>query len=320
MTYPHRLSTLCLIFLACTADYSRAANVTPAMPPDQVLVSGKTVKVTKNDFDQEMKNIPEDKRIEFITDSARIERMLERITHNKLAAMVAGNTGFSKAPEVVADLKYTTESRLAALYFAHLNQGIKVPDLTVRAKEMFLVHADNIAIPEHIRASHILINFTSRSREEARKRAEEVRQKAIAGEPFDKLAKEFSDDASAKQNAGDLGLFPATKMVPAFSSAAFALKKPGDISPVVETTFGYHVIRLAERQPRKSAVYEEHRAQLLADAEREYRSAEFLKLVKKMVLDENPKADEDAVARLKFNVDINDLIKKNTKPASAAGK
>ena len=316
----HRLSPLCSLFLACAVGTSLAANDAPAMPPDQVLINGKTVKVTKNDFDQEMKNIPEDKRIEFVSDLSRIERMLERITHNKLAAMAAGNTGFSKAPDVVADLKYTTESRLAALYFAHLNQGIKVPDLTVRAKEMFLVNADNLAIAEHIRASHILINFTSRSREEARKRAEEVRQKAIAGEPFDKLAKEFSDDPSAKQNAGDLGLFPATKMVPAFSSAAFALKKSGDISPVVETTFGYHVIRLAERQPRKPAVYEEHRAQLLADAEREYRAAEFLKLIKKMGLEEKPKADEDAVARLKFNVDMNDLIKKNTKPAPAIGK
>ena len=67
MTYPHRLSTLCLLFLACTANYSHAADDTPPMPRDQVLVTGKTVKVTTNDFDQEMKNIPEDKRIEFIS-------------------------------------------------------------------------------------------------------------------------------------------------------------------------------------------------------------------------------------------------------------
>jgi peptidyl-prolyl cis-trans isomerase C len=320
MTSVRLLATLSLSFFACAAGYSRATNDAPAMAPDQVLVSGKTVKVTKADFDQELKNIPEDSVLEFISDLGRIQRMLERLTHNKLAVVAARDTGFSNDPEIAADLEHTMESRLAALYFAQLSKSIKVPNLEARAKEMFLVNADNLAIPEHVRASHILINFKSRSREEALKRAEEVRQKALAGEPFDKLAKEFSDEPSAKQNAGDLGLFPATKMVPAFSKAAFALQKPGDISPIVETQFGYHIIRLVERQPRKPAVYEAHHAELLADAERDYRAAEFQKLVAKMVADDAPKADEDAVARLKFNIDMNDLIKKSKLPAPAGGK
>ena len=89
MTSIRRLATLTLTFFACAAGYSRAANDTPAMPPDQVLVSGKTVKVTKADFDQELKNVPEDSHLEFISDLSRIQRMLERITHNKLAVAAA---------------------------------------------------------------------------------------------------------------------------------------------------------------------------------------------------------------------------------------
>jgi PPIC-type PPIASE domain len=73
-------------------------------------------------------------------------------------------------------------------------------------------------------------------------RADEVRQRALAGEDFAKLAQEFSSDPGSKETGGDLGWFGLGVMVPEFETAAFALR-PGEISDVVETKFGFHIIK-----------------------------------------------------------------------------
>lgn len=82
---------------------------------------------------------------------------------------------------------------------------------------------------------------------QTRAKAEEVLKRVRAGEDFAKLAKEFSSDAGNKDKGGDLGWFGKGAMVPAFEEAAFKLK-PGEVSELVETPFGLHIIKLDERK------------------------------------------------------------------------
>lgn len=118
---------------------------------------------------------------------------------------------------------------------------------------------DKMNVPESIKASHVLIRVSQDAsnddKEKAMAKISEIRDRALADEDFAELAKENSEDGSAP-NGGDLGYFRKGMMVAPFEEAAFSLE-PGQISSVVETQFGYHIIKAADKQAAKTLSYEE---------------------------------------------------------------
>jgi parvulin-like peptidyl-prolyl isomerase len=102
---------------------------------------------------------------------------------------------------------------------------------------------------ERVSTAHILLAYegarrsrATRSKDEARKLAEQLRDRARKGEDFATLARTHSDDATSKPRGGSIGPTERSALVPPYANAAFALK-PSEISDVVETEFGFHVIK-----------------------------------------------------------------------------
>ncbi len=166
-----------------------------------------------------------------------------------------------------------------------LNRGITVTDREVQA--YYHAHQADAAFqqPERVKAAHILVaarpnliteqlqreknlsgaTLASAVREEIehrRQRAEDLRRKAASGANFAALAHESSDDPGTRARGGDLGTFARNSHPRAFDDAAFALK-PGAVSSVVQTEFGFHVIKVSAREPA--------RVQKLAEAAPEIR-------------------------------------------------
>ena len=145
---------------------------------------------------------------------------------------------------------------------------------------------DKFVEPERVRASHILIaaaeNADAATKAQAKAKAQQILKDLKAGKDFAALARQHSQDPGSAVNGGDLGFFPQGQMVGPFNDAAFSLK-PGATSDLVETQFGYHIIRVAEKQPSRTAPLEEMRPRIeefLKHQNRESETESFVKALR----------------------------------------
>src|SRR5262245_30236799 len=125
-------------------------------------------------------------------------------------------------------------------------------------RDYFDQHQEEYRLPERVTAQHILFKTQGKKPEEIdaiQKKAREVLERAKKGEDFGKLAKQFSDDSSASRG-GDLGSFGRGQMVPPFEQAAFSLGV-GAISDLVKSDFGFHIIKVNEKQEGRLRPFEE---------------------------------------------------------------
>ncbi len=143
---------------------------------------------------------------------------------------------------------FRTPERIALSYIEFLPQSF-ADQVTFDDQELetfYRRNLDRFELPEEARASHLLVklpeNADEATRSQKRSQAEKLLGEARAGKDFGALAREFSDDKASALNGGDLGSISRGTMVPAFEAAVFNLK-PGEISGLVETQFGYHIIK-----------------------------------------------------------------------------
>jgi len=140
--------------------------------------------------------------------------------------------------------------------------------------------------PEKVHASHILIQVPkdadAATKAQARAKIDDLLKQARGGKDFAELAKQNSQDPGSAPNGGDLGFFEAGQMVGPFNDAAFA-QQPGTISEVVETTFGFHIIKVIEKQQAGLVPLDEAKGQIqeyLEGQGREQQTVAFVNTLK----------------------------------------
>jgi peptidyl-prolyl cis-trans isomerase C len=160
-------------------------------------------------------------------------------------------------------------------------------ELTVSDKESktyYDSHTNLFRQPEQVRAIHILIKADPQANEsqkaEARQRIEEIQKELQQGEDFEALARQYSECPSAA-SGGDLQYFKRGQMVKPFEAVAFSLK-PGEVSEIVETRFGYHLIKVTEKKSEETLAYEDVKGKIKAYLRREKTQGEMMRYVERL--------------------------------------
>ena len=150
--------------------------------------------------------------------------------------------------------------------------------------------------PEQLRASHILLKTDGKDDPAVKAKAEDVLKQAKSGADFAALAKKYSQDDANAKNGGDLDFFGRGRMVPEFDTAAFALE-PGQVSDLVKTEYGYHIIKLTDKKAGSTRKIDEVRQELTDRLAFERAQAEAATLAETLQSKIAKPADLDTVAK-----------------------
>ena len=238
---------------AATPAPTKAATTTgapaTATNPDPVIISAGTVAIHRSDFETAVKSLPAEYQTYALGPGKR--QFADDYLRMKLLAAEGMKNGLDKDADVQKQLNLLRENLVAQEELKQIDSTIAVSDADLKK-----AYDENKKDYEQVKAKHILIAFKGSpaaqkgkkelTDAEAKAKAESLRAEIVAGKAkFEDVAKKESDDVESGKNGGDLGSFSRGQMVPEFENAAFGAKV-GDVTPVVKTQFGYHIIKVEE--------------------------------------------------------------------------
>jgi peptidyl-prolyl cis-trans isomerase D len=216
---------------------------------------------------------------------------------------------------------FDTEEKVSLDYIS-LSVDELVPDMEVSEQEMkdlYAKSADEFQTDEQRRVSHILVELGDDA-EAARERAQQALERLSSGEKFATVAKEVSDDLFSAENGGDLDFIAKGDMDPAFEQATYALENVDDISDIVESEYGLHIIKLTEIIPQQVTPFAQV-SDLLAERIKREKAIEQLYLVQTEVETlafEMPDSLNEVAAITGLTVKSTELFTQDSPPAEAS--
>jgi peptidyl-prolyl cis-trans isomerase C len=205
---------------------------------------------------------------------------------NEIVASQPGMTMETLKERIAAQgqsLEQVKEQIKKTMSYEKLIGNVEVND--AEAKAFYDENKEDFNKPEQVKASHILVKVdptaTPEQKAAAKTKIEGLLKQAKTGGDFAALAKENSDDPGSKVKGGDLGFFDRNTMVKEFADAAFALKV-GNISGVVETQYGYHIIKVTDHQQGGLMPFEKAKADIVKSLENKKKGELFKQLIEKI--------------------------------------
>lgn len=251
-----------------------------------------SVGVTDKEAEEEYKRRNEKAKLDyFVIDAAKLE--------DKIPVSDQDQRDYYEKNKAKYSIPEKRKAKYVFFEALKLRSETKVTDDELR--QYYEQHKEEYTLPERVKAQHILFRTQGKSPEETEKIKEKARgvlERAKKGEDFGALAKEFSDDSTAK-SGGDLGDFGRGQMVPEFENSAFSLGV-GAISDLVQTQFGVHIIKVNSKQERRERPFDELKEAIRPIVETRKAEQRASELAQQVAVDLVNSKDLDAVAK-KYN-------------------
>jgi len=261
------------------------------------------VLISKQELSNAVKYMPSSMKVAAIEDKSVRMDILGQILENKKLKILADKISPEADEDFYWKRKFALRKMSNEMYLKYYESKLEIPKLDELARELFYVNKDSYGeVAEKRESSHILFSCPAGSkdcdRKDLRKKVEKVLSALENGEKFEEMVEKYSDDMSSKSRKGKLAA-QYTRGAPRvdghFLAGLFSIKNVGDYSGVVETRFGFHIIRLDAIVPKTYKEYDEVKPALIEAITTKYKKLSLTNYRKSLQMGSEVKIDEVAL-------------------------
>ncbi|MCC6766501.1 MAG: peptidylprolyl isomerase [Deltaproteobacteria bacterium] len=287
-----RTSRWAIVFVCFATACANDNASTPAPAPaagGAVIATYDDKKFTTEDFRREVERLPPRSRAQLTTPDRR-RQFVDNYILNELLAEQGRAKGYDRDPDIVRQIDDLRQRLVVQRVMRDYQEAPVLSDADIKA---YYDQNQRLFSGAQVHAAHILVKDEALAK---RLRAE----LDAAPDKFEELAKTNSTDTATAARGGDLGFFGQGRMVAEFERAAFALDKPGDLSQVIQSPFGYHIIKLIERKDGPAKPFEDVKERIRVALTNQRRQELVTQRFDKVKADAKITVDEDALAKVEL--------------------